>query len=168
MTARVGRDRQVYSEKTGARMVAGTVVLNHQKDQVLLVSSAARPDCWVLPKGGIESDEASPEVSALRETWEEAGAIGKIVRSLGIIEDNRPPKTWKADTVQGANATWPPRSEFHFFEMEVERLEADYPEADSRKREWMGFSQATAELLRHNRPELAEAISRSSLKRDLS
>lgn len=144
-------------------MVAGTVILNAEKTKVLLISSAAHPDSWVIPKGGMESDEAGPEESALRETWEESGVVGSIKNNLGVITDLRPPKTWKSNTKESANSTWPPRSEFHFFEMEFERAEDKFPESNTRKRCWVGYNEAIEKL--EHRPELCEAVKRSSLDR---
>lgn len=155
MTARVGREKQRYNEK-GERLVAGTVILNQDRTQVLVVSSEARPDCWVLPKGGWETDEATAAESALRETWEEAGAIGTIGPSLGTIADMRPARPNKPAGVA--------KCEFHFFEMELSELRDEWPESQ-RKRKWMGYDEAISEMLRHHRHELAEAIKRSSLKR---
>jgi diphosphoinositol-polyphosphate diphosphatase len=153
-----------YSGATGARMVAGTIVLNNDKSQVLVVSSEARPDCWVIPKGGIETDESDPSEAAIRETWEEGGCIGTITKCLGIIEDTRPPKSWSAKQADGKPA--PPRTEFHFYEMAFEKLEDQWPEGHKRRRKWMAYSEAKAEMLRHDRKELALAIDRSSIVKD--
>jgi diphosphoinositol-polyphosphate diphosphatase len=145
-------------------MVAGTVVLSADRRQVLLISSAASPDRWVIPKGGMESDEAGAEASALRETWEEAGVLGQIARPLGVITDSRPPKTWKGQTVTDATSTWPPRSEFHFFELIFDRAEPVFPECRNRQRMWTTYADAIQKLA--HRPELREAVMRSSLKHD--
>lgn len=153
----------MYSESTGARVVAGTVVLNRDKTKVLLVSSAANPDLWVLPKGGVEQDEKHDLTqTALRETWEEAGVIGKITKYLGVVDDLRPPKAWKQDHGQ---ETWPPRTEFHFYEMSFERAEDQWPESN-RRRKWETFSKAVERMHENGRPELARAISMSSILRD--
>ncbi|ODQ67924.1 hypothetical protein NADFUDRAFT_48584 [Nadsonia fulvescens var. elongata DSM 6958] len=166
MVARVGRENQCYSPVTGARMVAGTIALNQDRSKVLMVSSQAHKDRWVLPKGGIETDEVEdPSKSAVRETWEEAGVTGHIVKSLGVIEDVRPPKTWIGNDIIGATRTWPPRSEFHFFELMVEKEEDVWPESSERKRKWAGFQEARQELLNANRLELIEALERSSILR---
>lgn len=157
----------MYSAKTGARLVAGTVILSRDRNKVLLISSEARPDCWIVPKGGVEKDEPDPEASAIRETWEEAGVTGKIVRSLGIVEDKRPPKTWPSDTTQGALSTWPPRSEFHFYELEFEAMDDVFPECHKRKRYWATYSEAKDKLMWDNRAELVEALERSSINKQL-
>lgn len=156
MIARVGREKQRYNSK-GERLVAGTVILNDDKSKVLVVSSESHPDCWVLPKGGWETDEPTAEESALRETWEEAGAVGTLTKSLGAIPDMRPPRPHKDPSI--------PKCEFHFFEMKLDELKPEWPESH-RKRTWLGFNDAINEMLRHNRFELAEAIKRSSIKQD--
>jgi diphosphoinositol-polyphosphate diphosphatase len=158
---------QVYSKQTGARVVAGTVVLNHDKTKVLMVSATKQTDRWVLPKGGVELDEIDDHSqSAIRETWEEAGVIGKITNCLGVIEDARPPKTW-ANKQNNGGSTWPPRSEFHFYEMEFEKAESVYPESSTRTRKWVTYREANAELIEAKRPELKEALDRSSITKTL-
>lgn len=172
--ARVGRKNQVYSERTGARIVAGCVCLNAEKDQVLMISSSAHKDKWILPKGGVESDEPNYETAAQRETWEEAGCIGNIIQSLGTVEDMRPPKEWnkefrkQVDTDLGDTQeiiSHPPRSEFHFFELEITKLYEEFPESHKRQRKYFFYEQAKTELLKAKRPELLEALNRSSIKR---
>jgi len=48
---------QVYNPETGARVVAGCVVLNQDKSKLLFISSTGQKKRWVLPKGGVELDE---------------------------------------------------------------------------------------------------------------
>lgn len=92
-TAREGRENQVYSPVTGARLVAGCICLTPDKKQVLMITSSAHKKRWIVPKGGVEKDEPNYETTAQRETWEEAGCIGKIVANLGTVEDMRPLRT---------------------------------------------------------------------------
>ncbi|KAM3164598.1 Diphosphoinositol polyphosphate phosphohydrolase DDP1 [Lachancea thermotolerans] len=168
-TARVGRQNQVYSATTGARLVAGCVCLDSSKERVLMIQSSAHKKKWVLPKGGVEKDESDFKMTAVRETWEEAGAIGDIVRNLGVIEDMRPPKEFNTDIRAFEEATdpevnkRPPRSEFHFFEMSVRSLEEEYPERCKRTRKWFSFKDAKEQLIIAKRPELLEALTRSSI-----
>ena len=170
--ARVGRKNQVYSKITGARLVAGCVCLNDEGDKVLMISSSASKDKWILPKGGVESDEPNYETTAQRETWEEAGCTGTIIKSLGVVEDMRPPKEWnlnykdneetyESDTI----IKHPPRSEFHFYELKVDQLFEEYPECNKRNRKYFLYEDAKKELIKAKRPELLEALNRSSIKR---
>lgn len=165
MISRTGRDNQVYSPTTGARVVAGTIILNQDHSKVLLIS-ATKKGFWVMPKGGVENDESGPQEAALREAFEESGAIGKVTKYLGKFEDARPPKTWQANTIEAANQTWPPRSEFHFFEVELEKLENKWPEGDKRERRWVSYSEAISELERGKRFELVQALDASSILKE--
>lgn len=108
----------------------------------------------MLPKGGWETDEESAEDAASREAWEEAGVLCTIQKDLGLIPDMRP------DALLTAHA---PKASYQFFEATVDREEDDWPEAHKRKRQWVPYSQAAAALAA--RPELLEALNRSSLKR---
>ena len=159
----------MYSPSTGARLVAGCVCLTSDHKQVLMISSSADKNKWIIPKGGVESDESSFEATAIRETWEEAGCLGKVTRGLGVVEDMRPPKEWNtkenfikesknSDVIQH-----PPRSEFHIYEMEIEKLLDEWPEKCKRDRKLCSYSVAKEELVRSKRPELLEALNRSSI-----
>ena len=93
----------------------------------------------------------------------------KIVKELGMIEDMRPPKHFNRDIKAFEKATdlqiskHPPRSEFHFFEMIVTSLEKEYPECHKRTRKWFSYKEAAEQLRIAKRPELLEALNRSSI-----
>lgn len=170
--ARVGRSNQVYSAATGARVVAGCICLSRDKDKVLMITSSAHKKRWIFPKGGVEKDEPDYKLTAQRETWEEAGCVGSIGSDLGTIEDMRPPKEWNKDLQSigketGGVIKHPPRSEFHFYEMEVTELVDKYPESNKRKRDWFSYSKAKEQLLLAKRPELLEALERSAINKEL-
>lgn len=63
---------------------AGAVVYRREGGivRVLLVRSIKDPRLWVLPKGSIEAGE-TPQVAALRETFEETGVSGLLVCRAG-------------------------------------------------------------------------------------
>lgn len=63
---------------------AGAIVfrLDDGFARVLLVRAKKDPTLWVFPKGHIEPGE-SPQVAALRETFEEAGVTGLVVGRAG-------------------------------------------------------------------------------------
>lgn len=108
------------------------------------------------------------DLEATRETWEEAGVTGKIVKSLGVIDDLRPPKEWNTNKEEFMNSEvlkHPPRSEFHFFEMIVEKEYDTFPESHKRQRRWVTYQEAIDELKSIKRLELVEAIERSSVTR---
>ena len=62
---------------------AGGVVYrkNGMSPEVLLVTAKREPSIWVLPKGHIEAGE-SPDQTAVREVFEEAGVRARIVEFL--------------------------------------------------------------------------------------
>jgi diphosphoinositol-polyphosphate diphosphatase len=119
-----------------------------------LVIQSVRRGGWVLPKGGWETDEKTAQLAACREAWEEAGVICSIQRDLGMILDSRAP----SQMTQNA-----PKASYHFFEVSVDREETSWPEMAKRKRQWVNYTQAAAALA--TRPELLEALNRSSIKR---
>lgn len=165
-TAREGRDNQRYNAETGARMVAGCICLNGRKDKVIMILSSAHPGKWVLPKGGIEMDEGEDYViSAVRETWEEAGCEGKIIKKLPVVLDSR---GGKAPVIQKDFDPLKvvPKSEFHFYEMVIDQLSNEWPESSKRDRRWCTYSEARHELIKLKRPELVEALNLSSIEKD--
>ncbi|KAF3933332.1 hypothetical protein ABW19_dt0202318 [Dactylella cylindrospora] len=146
MEARVGRTKQRY-DTDGSRLVAGVVAVSTDKTKVLIVESTRKPNCWVLPKGGWETDEATAEVAAQREAWEEAGITGKVTKSLGKIRDNR------------SSA----RAIYIFYEMTVEEELSDWPEKSKRKRKWVTYKEATEKF--GSRSEMKDALDRSSISK---
>jgi diphosphoinositol-polyphosphate diphosphatase len=138
--------------------VAGVVPLNADKTQVLLIQSSARKG-WVLPKGGWETDEPTQQDAACREAWEEAGIECNVEQDLGDIEEKRTEAQIKK---YGASA---PRALYRFFEVRVKEEKATWPEKHKRDRQWMSYSKAKDML--KDRPELFEALERSSIKRSV-
>ncbi|EEQ41432.1 NUDIX domain family protein [Clavispora lusitaniae] len=167
--SRTGRESQRYNPESGARMIAGCICLNETKDKVVMISSSVHKDKWVLPKGGIELDEGDDYVvSAVRETWEEAGCEGRIMEKLPVVYDMRGSK---APVLQDQKADFDPKkvvpkSEFHFYEMLVLNMSPTWPEQDKRQRRWCTYSEAKHELLKAKRPELASALESSCIVKD--
>jgi diphosphoinositol-polyphosphate diphosphatase len=127
--------------------VAGVVALSEDKFYVLLVQSNSGRG-WVLPKGGWETDEATAQEAACREAWEEGGVVCQITYDLGPISEK------KGDKI---------KTEYHWYEATVEKLEDKWPEMERRQRAWMTFSQAEQAL--EGRPELLEALRRCTMNR---
>ncbi|KAG7008347.1 hypothetical protein G7Y79_00006g019670 [Physcia stellaris] len=150
-TSRTGRDNQRYGAQ-GERLVAGVVPLSADKTKVLLIQSTRRGG-WVLPKGGWETDEAIQE-AACREAWEEAGIECTVTKDLGKIQDRRAPNELTPHA---------PRAVFQFFEVSVQKEASEWPEKHKRGRQWMAYQAAKQALA--PRPELAEALDRSSITR---
>ncbi len=70
---------------------AGGLVIDISGSRGLLIGRIDQKDqsgrriLWSLPKGHIEEGE-TPQITALREVWEETGIESEISRSLGVID----------------------------------------------------------------------------------
>jgi hypothetical protein len=95
-------------------------------------------------------------ICSVGEAWEEAGITGRITRSLGEIGDPRP---------QSALPKGQPRTLYYFFEFAVDREEDRWPEMHKRRRRWLTYEEAAACFRSMDRPELVEALDRSSVIR---
>lgn len=165
-------------------MVAGTVVINPKTNEILLISSSSTQDKYIIPKGGIETDEielpedTSTDVfdgsgplkltetleeqqhgdytkTALRETWEEAGvASGTLGPALPVILGNIPGRL-------ALSHPYPEflKCEYHFYELYTDTLEDKWPEDYKRKRMWVDPIKAVGLL---KRQELIDAVKSSS------
>ncbi|KAL9115122.1 MAG: hypothetical protein Q9227_000916 [Pyrenula ochraceoflavens] len=154
MQSRVGRDNQRWGSN-GERLVAGVVPLSSNKEHVLIIQT--RRGGWVLPKGGWELDEPTAAAAACREAWEEAGIICQVTRNLGFIQDPRTPSQLQK------LAGLAPKALYQFFECSVKEQRDDWPEKSKRSRQWVRYSQAREAM--RDRPELLEALDRSSIKK---
>lgn len=163
-TAREGRENQRYNSETGARIVAGCMCLNETKDKIIMISSSKHKNRWIVPKGGNELDESELE-TAVRETWEEAGVEGIIIKKLPVVLDSRGSQAPVIKSEFDPDVATP-KSEFHFFELQVDQLSTSWPEMKKRQRRWCTYSEAKHELLKLKRPELVDALNMSSILKD--
>ena len=141
-----------YGEK-GERLVAGVVPLSADRTKVLLIQSTRR-NGWVIPKGGWEMDEGTAQDAACREAWEEAGVLCRVQHDLGMILESRDPKQMTPQA---------PKALYQFFQVTVEKEEVEWPEMHKRARRWMSYAEAAMAL--KERPELLEALNRSTIIR---
>lgn len=130
--------------------MAGIVPLRDDKRRVMLIRST-KSKGWVLPKGGWETDEECTQ-AAEREAWEEAGILVRIDYDLGEILEMRPLKKGHKH-----------KSVYRFYEATVVSEELDWPEMAKRERVWMTYAEASEAL--KDRPELQEALKRSTMAR---
>ena len=92
--------------------------------------------------------------AAKREAWEEAGILCNIDYDLGQVTETRSAKQISKNA---------PKALYQFFEVTVTKEETEWPEKKKRNRKWFTYAEAWEEL--KHRPELAEALRRSTLKR---
>jgi len=64
---------------------AVVVKLDGPEPRFLLVKARRDPNVWIFPKGHVEAGE-TPDQTAVRETQEEAGVIGRVLAPLGFLE----------------------------------------------------------------------------------
>jgi len=73
--------------RSSFRKRVSTIVIDpDDKFKILLISSRKNHDKWKLPGGGIESNE-SITTTAMRETLEEAGVVGRVENYIGDYEN---------------------------------------------------------------------------------
>lgn len=122
---------------------SGVVPFRRGKDgvQILLITSRRRKR-WVIPKGIIESD-LSPQESAQKEAFEEAGISGKIInKTLGKY-------TYKK---------WGGTCTVQVFLLEVEEILEDWPEAFFRTREWISVEEASKRVAEKELKKIIQTI----------
>jgi len=103
-------------------------VKDSNESEVLLVSSSARPQKWIIPGGKVKPEE-EPETSAAREALEEAGVVGKLGRCLGIF-----------DNMERRHRT-------RVYILTVEQLLEQYDDSNRRKRCWFPIDEAQHHLI---------------------
>ena len=108
-------------------------IMDGQIEVMLITSSGGKR--WVIPKGLIEPN-MTPEDSAAKEAWEEAGVLGKVFPDLmGTYEYYKSGCTWQVDV----------------FLLQVETVMENWPEAYKRKRQWVSIPKA---IKRVDEPDL--------------
>ncbi|MFW8594581.1 NUDIX hydrolase [Cribrihabitans neustonicus] len=115
-----------------------------QGKEVLMITSLGTGR-WIIPKGWPITGKDGPG-SALQEAWEEAGVAKAEISSEPIGE--------YFYLKRRGNGTEEPVTTL-IFAAEVQQLADDYPEAKSRRREWMTPEQA-AELV--HEPQLQAVL----------
>ncbi|MEG3936634.1 MULTISPECIES: NUDIX hydrolase [Microcoleaceae] len=104
------------------------------KIEVMLITSSTGKR-WVIPKGLIEPD-MTPQDSAAKEAWEEAGLLGKVLPDLlGTYKYQKSGHTCHVEV----------------FLLPVQTILENWPEASKRKRQWVSIPKA---IKRVNEPEL--------------
>jgi 8-oxo-dGTP pyrophosphatase MutT (NUDIX family) len=95
------------------------------KIEVLLITTR-KSQSWVIPKGGV-CKGMSPQDSAAKEAWEEAGVIGQVnTKKFGGYKYQKGGNTYQVN----------------LFLLPVEKILEDWPEATERERLWLNIDQA--------------------------
>lgn len=112
----------------------GAICVQPKTGRVLLITSRDTGR-WIIPKGWPMSGRSAAN-AALQEAWEEAGVRGKVeASSCG---------RYAYDKKQDNGLSIPVDVQVHI--VNVDRLEADYPERHQRERQWFSPEKA-AELV---------------------
>lgn len=120
-------DARIYDTDGYWLRAACVCVKDSSESEVLLVSSSARPQMWIIPGGKVKPEE-EPEMSAAREALEEAGVVGKLGRCLGIFENKER------------------RHRTSVYILTVEQLLEQYDDSNRRKRCWFPIDEAQNHL----------------------
>ncbi len=98
---------------------------NKEELEVLLISSS-KGKRWVIPKGIVEPD-MSPQASAVKEAFEEAGITGRL---------------WEQRFGVYTRKKWGGMCTVDVFVLQVTAIFEKWPECWLRKRQWMSVDQA--------------------------
>ncbi|MGE5660210.1 MAG: NUDIX hydrolase [Actinomycetota bacterium] len=99
-------------------------ILDGEIEVMLITSSTGKR--WVIPKGLIERN-MTPQDSAAKEAWEEAGLLGQVLPdSVGTYEYQKATGIFQVEV----------------FLLKVENVLAEWPEANKRKRQWVNPAKA--------------------------
>ncbi|RVD86700.1 uncharacterized protein DFL_004963 [Arthrobotrys flagrans] len=141
----------VYRYNTdGSRYATGAVVLSPDKHQVLVLRSKdeSKGIIYRLPSGFLEFNDQNMEASALRECWQNAGIVGRILRAIEPAPAEEPDENGLAD--------W-----HSYFEVEVEREKERWPSYQMWHRRWLNYREARVVL--SSQPDAIRALERSTI-----
>jgi len=124
---------------------SGVIPFRREKDgvQIMLITSRRRKR-WVIPKGIVEPD-LTPQESAEKEAFEEAGISGKISQeTIGEYSYDK----------------WGGTCTVKVFLLEVGKIFEDWPESFFRTREWLSLDQAIERVDEQELKDILRSISR--------
>lgn len=76
---------RTVDEEGYVRRVA--VVCHRPNDEVLLITAKKTQEKWIVPGGGVDPGEEQ-KTAAAREAREEAGVVGDLGQSLGVVQSS--------------------------------------------------------------------------------
>ena len=128
------------------RQLAGCVPVSADYTRCLLITSRHFPNDFVFPKGGVKRGESAEE-AAVRETWEECGAVGELGEEILLYEehageeqfdDNEDMEDGDVNEQEDKRKRHRPR----WFILKVNQVHDDYPEKGQRLCQWFFVKQA--------------------------
>ena len=126
-----------------AQVLRQAAVIPMSDGQVCMVTSSSGRR-WVIPKGMIDSGQTAGE-AALSEAWEEAGLVGVLA--------SEPAGSYLYDKYGRTHHVV-------VFLMQVREMVGDWPERDSRRREWVDPAEAIERTEEQGLREIIETVSR--------
>jgi len=123
---------------------AGGIVVRKERDGlwVLLVRAKRDPTLWIFPKGHIEHGENAAD-AALRETREEAGIVGDLVKPIG-------------EPVHFDNGRYEVSVQYFLI-----RPVKEFDETDGRAKKWFPFDKAMDAVIYEETRELLRIVAKS-------
>jgi 8-oxo-dGTP pyrophosphatase MutT (NUDIX family) len=128
-----------------AQLLRQAAVIPVSDGQVCMVTSSSGRR-WVIPKGMIDPGHTAGE-AALNEAWEEAGLVGILA--------TEPAGSYLYDKYGCTHHVI-------VFVLHVKEMAADWPERDSRKREWVEPAEAIERIEEQGLREIIEAVCRQT------
>lgn len=126
-----------------AQVLRQAAVIPMSDGQVCMVTSSSGRR-WVIPKGMIDSGQTAGE-AALNEAWEEAGLVGVLA--------SEPAGSYLYDKYGRTHHVI-------VYLMHVREMASDWPERDSRRREWVDPAEAIERTEEQGLREIIETVSR--------
>ena len=116
--------------------------------EILLITSIKKKR-WIIPKGIVEPD-LSPQESAMKEAYEEAGISGQIL------------DTWIGEYTY---KKWGGVCHVLVYPLKVETVHNTWPESNLRERCWFEAKQALAKTKLNSLADLIDSLKKSFLQK---
>ena len=130
-----------------AQTLRQAAVIPMSDGQICMVTSSSGRR-WVLPKGMIDPGHTAGE-AALNEAWEEAGLVGVLAKEpVGSYLYDKYGRTHHVVV----------------FLMNVKEMASDWPERESRKREWVDPQEAMERIEEQGLRDILDSACRQGLE----
>jgi len=145
------RDALYRYGSDGSRYINGALIMSPDRHKVLVLKSTneTSKSVYDLPRGYWQvNDDNGQAAAALREAWQKAGVIGKIIKGIEPAPAEEPDENGLAD--------W-----HSYFEVEVEKERQKWPSSQQWQRIWLNYREARTKL--SDQPDLIRALERSTI-----